>query len=343
VTEIAVLGAGSWGTALALHLARLNQRVRLWEFDVQRAREVAATRLSLPFLPDQEIPQSVSVTSDLNEALAGAAVAVVAVPSHVLRSLGARIAASLQRIAPTGGARLWISAVKGIEEGSGLTPTHVLSESAGIPLERIVVLAGPSFAVEVAARLPTAVLAACTEEAPAVEVQMLFSSDTFRVYTNPDPVGVEIGVSLKNVVAIAAGIAQGLDLGRNALGALLTRGLAEIARLGVCLGGRAETFLGLAGIGDLVTTGTSELSRNYRVGLALAGGRALPQILAEMVMVAEGVRTTRSALALARVHDVEMPITEQIHAVLYEGKDPRAAVEELMRRPPKPEFWGRNR
>ncbi|MBD3235956.1 MAG: NAD(P)H-dependent glycerol-3-phosphate dehydrogenase, partial [Candidatus Eisenbacteria bacterium] len=190
---------------------------------------------------------------------------------------------------------------------------------------------------------PTAVLAAGADPVRSRRVQALFATDSLRVYTSDDVRGVEIGVALKNVVAIAAGLAAGLELGHNALGALLTRGLAEIARLGVRLGGRMETFLGLAGIGDLVITCTSPLSRNYRVGFALARGRQLEEILSEMGMVAEGVRTTRSALALARERGVEMPITAEVHAVLYEGKPPRAAVDDLMRRPPRPEIWGGER
>jgi glycerol-3-phosphate dehydrogenase (NAD(P)+) len=207
-----------------------------------------------------------------------------------------------------------------------------------VPSERIVVLAGPSFALEVAAGKPTAILAAGSEPEHCRRVQALFSSDSLRVYTSPDPLGVEIGVALKNVIAIAAGIAEGLDLGRNGLGALLTRGLAEITRLGVRLGAHPETFLGLAGIGDLVITSTSRLSRNYRVGLALAQGCPLEQILNEIGMVAEGVRTCRSALRLAGRLDLELPITRQVHAVLFEGRDPRDAVLELMRRPLRPEF-----
>lgn len=333
--DIAVLGAGSWGSVIALHLARRGCRVRLWEFDPDRAKEIASSRRSLPFLPDYELPLSIEVGSDLTQSLDGAGVAIVVVPSHVLRSTGLRI-----RDAESAWPPLWVSAVKGIEEGSGLLPSQVLTASAGIPASKIVVLAGPSFALEVARRRPTAVLAASENENLARQIQVLFSDEVFRVYTSTDPRGVEIGSALKNVVAIAAGIAEGLGLGRNALGALITRGLAEITRLGVRLGGRTETFLGLAGIGDLVITATSDLSRNYRVGFELARGRRLQQILAEMVMVAEGVRTAHSARELARVHGVEMPITDQVYAVLYEGRDPRAAVDELMRRPLKPESPG---
>jgi len=331
VSTIAVLGAGSWGTTLALHLQGLGHAVRLWEFDAPRARELARTRLSLPFLPDHPLPAEIHVTSSLSDALREVEIAVIAVPSHGIRSLGQGIATTPE---------IWVSAAKGIEEESGLTPRAVFSRSALVPEDRIVVLAGPSFAADVAARRPTAVLAAASDAARAARVQAAFSSDSFRVYTSADPLGVEIGVAVKNVIAIAAGIAEGLGLGRNALGALLTRGLAETMRLGVALGARPETFLGLAGIGDLVITCTSELSRNYRVGLGLAHGRGLTEILNELQMVAEGVRTCRAVVRLAQSHAIEMPITDQVHAVLFEARDPRQAVLELMRRPLKPEFWG---
>jgi glycerol-3-phosphate dehydrogenase (NAD(P)+) len=336
--RIAVLGAGSWGTTLALHLDRLGHQVRLWEFDAARAEELASTRLSLPFLPDHPLPGRLRVTGQLDEALAEADAALVAVPSHAIVSLGS----ALRRL-PAGGPRLWVSATKGIDEESGLTPRPLLSQSGGLALEAIVVLAGPSFAADVVAGRPTAILASGDDPQRARRVQRLFSSESFRVYTNPDPLGVEIGVSLKNVIAIAAGLAEGLGLGRNALGALVTRGLAEITRLGTALGGRTETFLGLAGIGDLVITATSDLSRNFRVGFALAQGGELEQILKELQMVAEGVRTCRSALRLAARHRIELPICSEVKAVLYDRKDPpRAAVLDLMRRPLRAEFGGEN-
>ncbi len=338
---VAMLGAGSWGTALALHLARLGSPVALWEFDPARAAEVDRSRLSLPFLPDHPLPESIHVTSDLSAALRGARTAVIAVPSHTLRSVGARITA-LGRGA-RGGPDTWVSATKGIEEGTGMTPRQVLADSTAIPLGEMVVLAGPSLAAEVTRGLPAAILAAGDDAHRTERVQGLFASPRLRVYTSRDPLGVELGVSLKNVIAIAAGIVEGLHLGSNAMGALLTRGLAEIARLGEALGADRETFLGLAGIGDLVTTCTSGLSRNHQVGLRLAEGQALAQILDEMVMVAEGVRTTRSALELAQRLQVPMPITEQVHAVLFEGKSPRAGLDDLMERPPRPEFQGETR
>jgi glycerol-3-phosphate dehydrogenase (NAD(P)+) len=288
------------------------------------------------------LPETIEVTSDLSAALSGTSIGMVVVPSHVLREVGKRIAEAGADERGRGPG-LWVSATKGIEEGTGLTPLPVLEESAKIPRESLVTMVGPSLAAEVAAELPTVLLAASTNPEAAKGVQAALSSPTFRVYTSSDPLGVEIGVSMKNVIAIAAGIVEGLRLGRNAMGALVTRGLAEITRLGVALGGRRETFLGLAGIGDLVTTCTSRLSRNHQVGLALADGRPLPQILREMVMVAEGVRTTRSAAELARRLDVELPITAQVHAVLFGGKDAREAVADLMTRPLRQEFRGENR
>jgi len=330
-----VLGAGSWGTTLALHLARRGEAVTLWEFDPRRAAEVAQTRYSLPFLPEHPLPEAVAVTSDLERALAACGPVVIAVPSHVLPELAPR----LRPYAPQP-ERLWISATKGIDEATGLTPGPLLGAQAGLAPQRFVVLAGPSFAADVAAGRPTAVLAASDSSEAATAVQTMFSDDTFRVYTNSDPLGVEVGVALKNVIAIAAGLADGLELGANARGALITRGLAEIMRLGVRLGAEAETFLGLAGIGDLVLTCTSPLSRNYRVGFALAAGRELKQVLNELQMVAEGVRTCRSVMRLSALHQVPMPISREIHAVLYEAKDPRAAVLALMRRPLTTEFWG---
>ncbi len=337
--EVAVLGAGSWSSTLALHVARRGYPVRLWEFDPQRAIEVQRSRLSLPFLPEHPLPTTVGVTSDLSAAFYGARMVVLVVPSHVLRSVGEQIArCRVDRMA--GETQLWVSATKGIEEGSGLTPLEVLATSAGLPLEELVTLAGPSLSAEVANELPAAILAASLDPAAAAQVQTMFSSPTFRVYTSADPRGVELGVSLKNVIAIAAGILEGLHLGNNAMGALLTRGIAEMTRLGVRMGAQRETFLGLAGIGDLVTTCTSGLSRNHQVGLALARGASLKHILDNMVMVAEGVRTTRSVLEVAQRLNVEMPITEQVYAVLFEGRNARDALAVLMGRPLKPEFWG---
>lgn len=336
---ICVLGAGSWGTVLAIHAEHCGLRVKLWEFDAERAAEVARTRLSLPFVPEHHLSSDILVTSDLELALQGSDHLLVVVPSHALAAVASEVAQHWRRrILPSGA--LIISATKGLEEETGRTPSQVLSDTLGLGVEEIVVLAGPSLAAEVVVSKPTALLAAAESQTAAETVQQLLASHSLRIYTSSDPLGVEIGVSLKNVIAIAAGLVAGLDLGHNAQGALLTRGLAEIARLGLRLGARRETFLGLGGIGDLVTTCSSSLSRNHQVGLALAEGQRLAQILDNMVMVAEGVRTTRSTWALAQRFGLEMPITEQIHAVLFEGKDPRQALSDLMGRPLREESWG---
>ncbi len=329
---VGVLGAGSWGGTLALHLSRSGIDVTLWEFDERRAETLAATRDLGPFLPGVRIPAGIRVTSDLAAALRCNTVVVV-VPSHTLRSLGEGVRA-VGLIPPRG----FVVATKGIEEDTGLTPSQVWAESTGTPQEALTVLVGPSLAAEVAKGLPTAVVAASVEGARSEAVQRLFAGPTFRVYTSTDVLGVELGVSLKNVIAIAAGICAGLELGSNALGALLTRGLAEIMRLGVAMGAKAETFLGLAGVGDLVTTCTSRLSRNYRVGFALAKGERLEQILAGMVTVAEGVRTTRAALKLGRRFGVDLPIADAVAKIMFEGRAPREVLSELMRRPLRPEF-----
>lgn len=336
---IAVLGAGSWGSVLAIYAARCGHAVRLWEFDPARAVELARTRISAPFVPDHPLPPAITVMSDLAAALAGAELALVVVPSHALTAVSTQIGAFLADAGRVPG-MLWISATKGIEEGTGRTPSQVLMHHAGLAATDVAVLLGPSLAAEVVAGKPAALLAAADEEAAAGRVQESLAGPQLRIYTSSDRLGVEVGVSLKNVIAIAAGIVAGLDLGHNAMGALLTRGLAEISRLGVRMGARQKTFLGLGGIGDLVTTCASPLSRNHQVGLALAKGERLPHILDRMVMVAEGVRTTRSALELARSLGIEMPITEQMHAVLFEQKDPRQALADLMNRPPREEFWG---
>ena len=353
---VAVLGAGSWGSVLAIYAARRGHRVHLWEFDPERAAELARTRISAPFVPDHPLPPAVSVTADLAAALDQTELALVVVPSHALASVARQIGAILAAAGAAGAGEapvrgradpgrmghpfLWISATKGIEEGTGRTPSQVLMHHAGIAPQEVAVLLGPSLAAEVADGKPAALLAAADTEAVSGRVQENLSGPQLRIYTSSDRIGVEIGVSLKNVIAIAAGIVTGLDLGHNAMGALLTRGLAEISRLGVRMGARRETFLGLGGIGDLVTTCASPLSRNHQVGLALAKGERLPHILDRMVMVAEGVRTTRSALELARSLGIEMPITEQMYAVLFEEKDPRQALADLMNRPPREEFWG---
>jgi glycerol-3-phosphate dehydrogenase (NAD(P)+) len=323
--KVAVLGAGSWGTALAVHLGRVGHDVRLWARDARLADDIAERRANAVYLPDVTLPPSVTVTSSLADALAGTELAVSAIPSHgcraVMRAAATHIAARATIV----------SAAKGLETDTLMRMSEVIGQELG-PSRRVVVLSGPSFAAEVAHQLPTVVLAA-SRDADATElVQLEFRGPTFRLYGSSDVVGVEIGGALKNVIAIAAGVVDGLSLGHNALAALITRGLAEIARLACAAGGQRETTAGLSGLGDLVLTCTGSLSRNRHVGVELAHGRPLHDILAGMKMVAEGVNTTRAALALGARYGVELPIATQMAAVLDGRSDVRSAVETLMLR-----------
>jgi len=331
----AVLGAGSWGTALALLLHENGHDVVLWEFDPEQVKAVIRDGENKKFLPGVQVPSEIAITDDLEETLRSRAAVVFAVPSHVVRDVAKRA----RELVP--GDRLVVNVAKGIENGTLMRMSEVLSEElARGEAELIASLVGPSHAEEVSRKLPTVVVAAATEEETAVRVRDLFMTERFRIYTNTDLVGVELGVSLKNVIAIAAGICDGLGYGDNTKGALITRGLAEMTRLGVAMGGEPATFAGLSGMGDLITTCISGHSRNRYVGEQIASGKTLEQVLESMVMVAEGVRTTRSAVALARQHAVDMPITEQMHQVLFENKDPSVAISELMVRDPKPETAG---
>ena len=337
MTTIAILGAGSWGTALAVLLGARDPV--LWDHVPDRAAELQANRRNDRYLPGVRLPPSVRVTADLHAAVDGATAIVVAVPSHALRELGRRLATA-PTLRPT---QIVVNAAKGLELGSAKRMSEVLGEEVPQPASHVVSLVGPSHAEEVARGLPTTVVAAGVDSGVLQRVQERFTTDTFRVYTNSDLVGVELAVSLKNVIAIAAGVCDGLGFGDNSRGALLTRGLAEMARLGTALGARAETFAGLAGLGDLVTTATSRHSRNRNLGEALARGRGLDEILAELGQVAEGVRTTRAAIELAQRVGVELPIAAQVHEILFAGKDPQVALRDLMLRTPKPEFWSRTR
>lgn len=329
---VAVLGGGAWGTCLALLLHEKGHAVRLW---VRRREQRDALREegeNRRYLPGVRVPRDLPLTCDVREALDGAGAAVFAVPSQRLREI-ARAAA-----AHVGAETLLVSAVKGIEESTLRRMSEVLAEEiGGGDGTRIAALAGPSHAEEVARRIPTAVVAASPSRAIAEQARALFGTDAFRVYTNDDLLGVELAVSLKNVIAIAAGICDGLGFGDNTRGALLSRGLAEITRLGTAMGARERTFWGLAGVGDLVTTATSRHSRNRRVGEEIGRGRGLAEVLDELVMVAEGVPTARCALRLAEIHQVEMPITREVHDILFERKNPRQALGELMRRLPREE------
>lgn len=327
---IAVLGAGGWGTALAIHLGRVGHGVALWGRDPDLIAEIARTRVNTRYLPECALPHAVGPTAVLEDALGGAPVVVFAVPSHGLREV-LRAAAPL--LAPEA---VLISAAKGLEAGSLARMSQVLYEGTH-GTRPIVVLSGPSFAVEVARGLPTAILAASTHCSALAAVQEQFRGPSFRLYASDDVTGVEIGGALKNVIAIAAGVVEGLGLGHNAMSALITRGLVEISRLASAEGGRRETLAGLSGLGDLVLTCTGDLSRNRYVGIELGRGRRLADVLAGMRTVAEGVRTTGAALALGARHGIELPITAQMSAVLDGQRTPREALDTLMLRPQKQE------
>jgi glycerol-3-phosphate dehydrogenase (NAD(P)+) len=325
VKTITVLGAGSWGTALSVHLGRIGHDVRLWARDATLVSDMNARRANAVYLPDVTLPSSVSVTHDLAAALSSSQIVVTALPSHGCRAV---VRSAVPRM--TRGAVI-VSAAKGLETDSLSRMSQVVAEEAGAG-HAVVVLSGPSFAIEVAQQLPTAVLAASTDAAALEIVQAEFRGPTFRLYASADVVGVEIGGSMKNIIAIAAGVVEGLGLGHNALAALITRGLAEVTRLACAVGGRRETLAGLSGLGDLVLTCTGSLSRNRHVGIELARGRPLGDILAGMKMVAEGVRTTSAALALGERHGVELPIATQMGEVLAGRTDVRTAIEALMLR-----------
>jgi glycerol-3-phosphate dehydrogenase (NAD(P)+) len=322
---VAVLGAGSWGTALAVHLGRVGHDVRLWGRDRALVDEMAARRANAVYLPDVQFPDSVSVTHTLADALRNADLVVSAIPSHGCRLVMRGAAPSLAAHA------VIVSATKGLEAGTLLRMSEVIAQEAGAA-HPVVVLSGPSFAIEVARQLPTAILAASQDTAAIELVQHEFRGPYFRLYGSDDVIGVEIGAAMKNIIAIAAGVVEGLGLGHNALAALITRGLAELTRLACAAGGHRETLSGLSGLGDLVLTCTGNLSRNRHVGLELARGRSVPEILAGMKMVAEGVLTTGAALALGERYGVELPITAQMAEVLDGRTDVRTAIDALMLR-----------
>jgi glycerol-3-phosphate dehydrogenase (NAD(P)+) len=322
---VTVLGAGSWGTALAVHLGRVGHDVRLWARDPALAGDIRTRRHNAVYLPDVAFPETVSVTHALDEALRGTELVVSALPSHGCRAV-MRLAAPHVHPSAT-----IVSATKGLEADSLLRMSEVIAEELG-PDRPVVVLSGPSFASEVARQLPTAVLAASSNAAATDAVLADFRGPYFRLYGSDDVVGVEIGGAMKNVIAIAAGVVEGLGLGHNALAALITRGLAEVTRLACAAGGKRETLAGLSGLGDLVLTCTGDLSRNRHVGIELAHGRSLDEILAGMKMIAEGVRTTNAALALGARYGVEQPIATQMAEVFAGRADVRAALDALMLR-----------
>jgi glycerol-3-phosphate dehydrogenase (NAD(P)+) len=326
VKTIAILGAGSWGTALAVHLARLGHGLRLWSIEPDVVDSVNSRRSNAVYLPDIVLPQGITATLSLADAIDDAELVVVAVPSHALRAVLVDARPRLRE------GTVIVSVVKGLEADTLLRMSQVIEQElpSGYP---IVVLSGPSFAIEVARELPTAVSVASGDLAAAERVQEDFHGKFFRIYTTPDVAGVEIGGALKNVIAIAAGVVEGQGLGHNANAALMTRGLAEISRLAIAEGGRRETLAGLSGLGDLVLTCMGSYSRNRHVGMELAKGRPLAEILAGMKMVAEGVKTTGAALALGARRGVELPITAQMAELLAGRTTPRQAVAGLMLRP----------
>ena len=324
MNNLAIIGGGSWGTALSIVLAPRFDRVTLWVHEGDLAGRMQANRLNDVFLPGAPLPANITVTSDLMSALDGGQIVLSVMPSHLARAVYQRMLPGLNE------KMIFVSATKGLENHSLMRVTQVIREVAGTT--RVAVLSGPSFAREVARFEPTAVVAASTEPGIAETVQAAFSGPTFRVYTSNDPTGVEIGGSIKNVVAIGAGVLHGMGLGHNAMAALITRGLAEMTRLAVAMGGRQSTLAGLAGLGDLVLTCTGDLSRNRTVGIELARGRKLADIVSSMKMVAEGVKTTDAAIELAQRFQVEMPITAQMHQMLHAGSSPQDAIRRLMER-----------
>ena len=338
MSRIAILGAGAWGTALAISLARRGgHELCLWAHSPDHARQLSETGENSRYLPGYILPADIHVTPAVTDAIAGAEIILCVTPSQALRSV-------MQQIAPhLTSAQILLSASKGIEEKTFLRPSQVIASvlAEQVSTERtgsdnpIAVIGGPSFAQEVAAAMPTALSIACDDDAiVGTRLQNDFSSPSLRIYRNEDLAGTELGGALKNVIALAAGIVAGLELGHNAAAALITRGIAEITRLTIACGGRRETMAGLSGIGDLVLTCSGNMSRNRTVGFELGRGRALPEILASLNgKVAEGVLSTTAALGLAARYGVEMPITEQMAAILHNGKSPRDAIRELMTRP----------
>jgi len=324
MSRVAVLGAGSWGTTLAVHLANGGHDAVLWGNEPDELARIEADRENRKFLPSIPLPDRVKVQPELEVALEDADFALFVVPSQAVREVARRVASTGLRIP------CCISASKGFELASRERLSQVIAEC--LPGTEVVVVTGPSHAEEVSRGVPTSVVAASVSEPASRAVQQLLSGPTFRVYTNSDVAGCELAAAVKNVIAIAAGVCDGVGFGDNTKGALLTRGLAEIARLGAAMGGRRDTFFGLAGMGDLIATAMSRHSRNRHVGERLGRGESLEQVLGSMTMVAEGVPAARATRELGREHDVELPITEQVCALLFDGRAPRDAMQSLMTR-----------
>ncbi len=325
--KLAIIGGGSWGTALAIALGPRFPHLRLWVYEADLAERLTRSRVNDVYLPGFEIPAHAEPTCDLAAALDGAEIVLSAVPSHLVRTVYGRMVPYLNR------RMVFVSATKGLENGTLLRVSQVIAQalSAGFA-PQIAVISGPTFAREVACFEPTALVVAAQDIALAETVQAAFSGPAFRLYASADPTGVEIGGSIKNVVAIGSGVLHGMGIGHNATAGLITRGLAEMTRLAVAMGGKSHTLAGLAGLGDLVLTCTGGLSRNRSVGVALAQGRKLDEIVNSMKMVAEGIKTTNAAVDLARRYSVEMPISQQMFEMLHFGISPRLAIQRLMER-----------
>jgi glycerol-3-phosphate dehydrogenase (NAD(P)+) len=333
--RVAVVGAGSWGTAFASVLARNGVDTHIWARNADLVDEINGAHTNGAYLPGIELPSShLHATHDLEEAVSRAPVVVMGIPSHAFREKCAEVAGMMAKDATV------VSLTKGVERDSLMRMSQVAAEAAGIPAGRVAVVSGPNLAREVARGLPGATVAACADEDRARALQKLFHAPTFRVYTNADVIGVEIGGATKNVVAIAAGVADGFGYGENALAALVTRGLVEITRLGVRLGASPLTFAGLAGVGDLVATCLSKQSRNHQVGERLAQGEKLDDITTSMKQVAEGVKSCKGILQVAESVGCDMPIAERVGRVLHDGADVKEMVDDLLTRAPEPEFQG---
>jgi glycerol-3-phosphate dehydrogenase (NAD(P)+) len=331
VSRIAILGAGSWGTALAIVLSRATRphEIWLWTRDANHAQSISRSKENRKYLPQVNVPAAIRITHSMGDALRGASIVVGAMPSAHARKVYSAAAEAIPAEA------VIVSATKGLEPATHARMSEVIASS--VPAARVAVLSGPSFAIEVAKGSPTAVVIAAVDAALAADLQEQFAAPNFRLYGNDDVLGVELAAAMKNVIAIAAGTCQGLGLGANTLAALITRGLAEMSRLAAALGARPETLSGLAGLGDLVLTCNGALSRNRHVGMELAKGLPLNEVLAGISGVAEGVDTAKPLLALARENGVELPITTQVEAILCGEQNPRAAIREIMERPQKKE------
>lgn len=331
--KIGVIGAGSWGTALANHLAAKGYVIDLWAFEEEVKEQIETEHENKIFLSGAKLSENIIPTNDIKTAVSGKDIILIVVPSHVMRETAKKMAEFIPKNA------IIISASKGIENKTHLTMLGVLKENIpGIPEGNFVALSGPSFAKEVVQHLPTVVAVASTDKDIAVQVQHVFAAPFFRVYVNDDPAGVEVGGAIKNVIAIAAGVSDGLGLGLNARAALITRGLTEMKRLGACFGSDPHTFAGLAGVGDLLLTCTGNLSRNYTLGIQLGEGKTLNKILEERRTVAEGVKTTRSVYNLSKKLGIELPICNEVYHILFEEQLPKKSINRLMTRTLKHEL-----